>query len=86
MDNIKEEKETLDNAIKFTDSVSKALEGLKDKMSLLILESESKNEKPDRILNEWVLQANNIIKEKFEEIYEIVYEENKVFVGFMKTW
>ena len=37
-------KETVENVTKFTDAVSKTLEGLRDKFSLQILEGESKNE------------------------------------------
>ncbi len=82
MDN---EKDNLDNIIKFTDSVSKALEGLKDKYDFIIFECESKNEKPDNILNNWVNQANLVIKEKFEEIFMKKYlEEN--FQIILKTW
>lgn len=86
MESNKGDKETLENVVKFMDSVSKALEGLKDKISNSMQEIESKNEKPDRILHEWVSQTNNIIKEKFVETFETVLDDNKNFNEILKVW
>jgi hypothetical protein len=85
MEYLKEDRNTIENVIKFMDSVSKALEGLKDKFSVLILEAESKNEKPESVLKNWVHQAHNIVKEKFEEVYEVKYDDT-IFKKSLKNW
>jgi hypothetical protein len=82
---ISEEKDSLNNAVIFLDALSKTLEGLRDIFSNLFFEGESKNEKPDAIVNNWVQQTQNIIKEKFEEVYEIKYNEEK-FREVMLVW
>lgn len=85
MELIKEDKDSLENAIKFIDSVSKTLEGLKDKFNFIIFEGEGKNEKSEAILQNWVNQTNSILKEKFEEIFEFKYTE-EVFRTSLKNW
>ena len=78
-------KETLEKIIQFMDSLSKILEGLKDKYTLLLFESESKNLKPDTILRNWVDAASQVLKEKFEEIFENKYFEDE-FETTLKSW
>jgi hypothetical protein len=85
MDYIKEDKNTLDNTVRFIDSVCKGLEGLKNKFTVLIFECETKNEKPDTILNNWVNETNYILEEKFEKVFEIKYEE-KSFQMTLQKW
>jgi hypothetical protein len=85
MESLKEERDTIENVIKFIDSTSKALEGLRDKFSTMILEGESKNEKPEGVLQNWVRQAHNILREKFEEVYEYKYDE-VFFKNCLKNW
>lgn len=85
MEVLKEDRDTPENAIKFMDSISKALEGLKDKSFKMISESESKNEKPDNTLKAWVSGAYEIIKEKWEEVYDSQYDEAN-FQSILKSW
>ena len=85
MENVKEEKDTLENAIKFIDSVTKTLEGLKDKFSGAMFDGELKNDKPEPILHNWVNQTNQIMKDKFEEVYEVKYSEEN-FRMMLKNW
>lgn len=85
MEFIKEENIPVEKIIEFLDSASKALEGLRDKYSIIILDAESKNDKPEGVLKNWVLQANNILKEKFEETFDMKYEET-FFKKSLKVW
>jgi hypothetical protein len=78
-------KDNLDKIIRFMDSISKILEGLKDKYTLLLFENESKNIKPDTILQNWVDAASQIIKEKYEELFEAKYKEDE-FNNTLKLW
>jgi len=78
-------KDNLDKIIRFMDCISKILEGLKDKYTLLLFENESKNIKPDTILQNWVDAASQIIKEKYEELFETKYKEDD-FNNTLKFW
>lgn len=80
------EKETLENVIKFMDGVSKTLEGLKDKYSLLILEAEAKSDRPDATLQNWVTQSNLVIKEKFEEVFRIKCDNEFNLKEHLSQW
>jgi hypothetical protein len=82
---ITEDKDTLENVIRFIDNLSKTLEGLRYKFSNIIFEGESKNEKPDANLTNWVLQTQGIFKEKFEEVYGIKYDEER-FKFTLQNW
>ncbi len=78
-------KDTQEKIILFMDSISKILEGLKDKYTLLLFESESKNTKPDTILRNWVDAASQVLKEKFEEIFGKKYYDEE-FETTLKHW
>lgn len=85
MEYIKEDKDTVENVIIFLDGVNKILEGLRDKFNLMIFEMESKSDKPESILHNWVQQINSVIQEKFLEIYEINHSED-LFKIVLKNW
>ncbi len=87
MENLINEKDTQENAIKFLDALSKSLDGLKDKYSSLIFDAQTKNEKIEPILKNWVKNANLIFKSKFEEIYEIKNFTDENFIrNRLKSW
>jgi hypothetical protein len=81
------EKDTVENAIKYLDVLSKALDGLKDKYSTLIFEVQMKHEKIDPIMKNWVLDVNHLMISKFQDIYSIKNscDENYVLTH-MKNW
>lgn len=87
MENLIIEKDTQENAIRFLDTISKSLEGLKDKYTTILVETQSKNEKLEPILKNWVNGVNDILTSKFEEIYEIktVFDEKDVLFH-LKNW
>jgi hypothetical protein len=79
------EKDNLESTVKFVDSIAKTLDGLKDKFNLLLFESEAKNTKPDLILQNWVDQSLIVIKEKYEEIFQLKYSPEN-FDSALKVW
>lgn len=46
----KEIKDSVENSVKFMDSIAKALEGLRDKFDTLLSDGEARSEKPEEIL------------------------------------
>lgn len=62
--------------IKFIDAVSKTLEGLKDKYVSQIIDREAKKERVEPILASWVNQSSNTLKEKYEEVFNLKYDES----------
>jgi hypothetical protein len=81
------EKDTLENAIKYLDALSKSLDGLKDKYSTLIFDAQMKHEKIEPVLKNWVLDVNLLMISKFQDIYSIKNncDENYVLTH-MKNW
>lgn len=76
--------DTYKHIIKFIDALSKTLEGLKDKYTSQIFESQKKNEKVDPILTNWVNHTNLVIKEKYEESFNQKYDEGNFKINLLK--
>jgi len=74
-----------EKVIKFFDGITKALEGLKDRYTQMLFESESKNEKTETILKNWVTAVKEILIKKYIEIFEEEYNEN-TFQSQLTTW
>ena len=69
----------INTIIEFFDSVCKGIEGLKDKYSQLILEIETKNDKIDQVLKQWVNAIKQLIEEKYSQYFNEQYDDDSFY-------
>jgi hypothetical protein len=75
----------INTIIEFFDSVCKGIEGLKDKFSQLILEIETKNDKIDQVLKQWVNAIKQLIEEKHYQYFNEQYDDD-LFYSKINFW
>jgi len=74
-----------ETVIKFFDNVCKGIEGIKDKYMQMILDLESKNEKIESALKQWVNAIKSLVEEKYLEFFGETFDQEN-FEAKTKQW
>lgn len=77
--------EKLENVIMFFDSVSKGMEGIKDKYSRIILDIEKGNDSVEYGLKMWVNATKQLIEDKYIQIFAEKYDD-QIFEFKITSW